>query len=99
MARAKLARINAKEFFVMGINRAIALMQDMAVFVAVVEAGSFTSAAKKLGATTSSVSRQVSRLEDCLHVLKTAFTSNCWSGPLETFVLTLQVTEFLRNAG
>ena len=43
-------------------------MQDMAVFVAVVEAGSFTSAAKKLGATTSSVSRQVSRLEDCLHV-------------------------------
>jgi len=54
--------------FVMGINRAIALMQDMAVFVAVVEAGSFTSAAKKLGATTSSVSRQVSRLEDCLHV-------------------------------
>ena len=52
----------------MGINRAIALMQDMAVFVTVVEAGSFTSAAKKLGATTSSVSRQVSRLEDSLKV-------------------------------
>ena len=52
----------------MGISRAIALMQDMAVFVAVVESGSFTAAAKKLGATTSSVSRQVSRLEDSLKV-------------------------------
>jgi DNA-binding transcriptional LysR family regulator len=39
------------------------LLSEMAVFSAVVEAGSFSAAARKLGMTTSAVSRHVGRLE------------------------------------
>ncbi|HAU5457772.1 TPA: LysR family transcriptional regulator, partial [Cronobacter sakazakii] len=41
----------------------LALLPDIAVFVQVVESGSFSAAARKLGCTPSSVSRSVSRLE------------------------------------
>ena len=40
-----------------------ALLPDIAVFVQVVESGSFSDAARRLGSTPSSVSRSVSRLE------------------------------------
>ncbi|QUX91390.1 LysR family transcriptional regulator [Marinomonas sp. A3A] len=50
----------------MDINKLIALLPDMAAFVAVVETGSFTKAALKLGVTPSGVSRQVSRMETTL---------------------------------
>lgn len=39
------------------------MLNEMAVFAAVVEAGSFSAAARKLGMTTSAVSRHVGRLE------------------------------------
>ncbi len=52
----------------MGANRYIKLMPDMAVFVRVVETGSFSTAAMELGMTPSAVSRQVSRLEQALSV-------------------------------
>lgn len=50
----------------MDINKLITLLPDMAAFVAVVETGSFTKAAEKLGITPSGVSRQVSRMESAL---------------------------------
>jgi len=50
----------------MNTNELIALLPDMAAFVAVVETGSFTKAAKRLGVTPSGVSRQVSRIESAL---------------------------------
>jgi DNA-binding transcriptional LysR family regulator len=49
-------------------HRYIKLMPDMAVFVRVVETGSFSAAALELGMTPSAVSRQVSRLEQALAV-------------------------------
>ncbi|SBS30790.1 HTH-type transcriptional regulator DmlR [Marinomonas spartinae] len=50
----------------MNTNKLISLLPDMAAFVAVVETGSFTKAAEKLGITPSGVSRQVSRMETAL---------------------------------
>lgn len=50
----------------MDTNNLMALLPDMAAFVAVVETGSFTKAAEKLGITPSGVSRQVSRMETAL---------------------------------
>lgn len=47
----------------MGMSDASALLPGMAVFVRVVEAGSFSEAARQLGSTASAVSRQVARLE------------------------------------
>lgn len=44
-------------------NEKVALLPGMAVFVRVVEAGSFSAAARELGTTASAVSRQVARLE------------------------------------
>jgi DNA-binding transcriptional LysR family regulator len=44
----------------------IALMAEMAVFVKVVETGSFSEAARQLGAAPSAVSRSVARLEKAL---------------------------------
>lgn len=44
-------------------NDKAALLPRMAVFVRVVEAGSFSAAARQLGTTASAVSRQVARLE------------------------------------
>ncbi|MFL9814110.1 LysR family transcriptional regulator [Stutzerimonas sp. VN223-3] len=47
-------------------NDNAALLPGMAVFVRVVEAGSFSAAARQLGTTASAVSRQVARLEQQL---------------------------------
>lgn len=52
----------------MRINNLIELLPDMAVFVRVVELGSFTAVAQSLGRTPSSISRQISRLEKKLGV-------------------------------
>jgi len=46
----------------------IPLLPDMAAFVQVAEAGSFSAAARRLGVTPSAVSRQVQRLERALSV-------------------------------
>lgn len=50
----------------MGTNDKASLLPGMAVFVRVVEAGSFSAAARQLGTTASAVSRQVARLEQAL---------------------------------
>ena len=50
----------------MGTNDSAALLPYMAVFVRVVEAGSFSGAARLLGSTPSAVSRQVARLEQAV---------------------------------
>ncbi|QLG89561.1 LysR family transcriptional regulator [Chitinibacter bivalviorum] len=52
----------------MSTNQLIALLPDMAVFVRVVECGSFSAAAKELGLSASAVSRQIARLERALSV-------------------------------
>ncbi|RDL34827.1 LysR family transcriptional regulator [Photobacterium damselae] len=49
-------------------NKLIALMPDLAVFIIVVDEGSYTAAAKKLGVTPSALSKQVSKLEKALSV-------------------------------
>jgi DNA-binding transcriptional LysR family regulator len=50
----------------MSTNQLMPLMAEMAVFVKVVETGSFSEAARQLGATPSAISRSVSRLEKAL---------------------------------
>jgi DNA-binding transcriptional LysR family regulator len=52
----------------MNTNKLLAVLPDMAVYVLVVETGSFTAAAEQLGVTPSAVSRQISRLEAALEV-------------------------------
>lgn len=52
----------------MSTNEALPHLADMAVFARVVEAGSFSGAARGLGTTPSAVSRQVARLEALLQV-------------------------------
>jgi DNA-binding transcriptional LysR family regulator len=52
----------------MNINTPLDSLPDMAVFARVVEAGSFSAAARQLGLTPSAVSRQVARLEAVLRV-------------------------------
>ena len=49
-------------------NTPLENLTDMAVFACVVDAGSFSAAARQLGVTPSAVSRQVARLEAALHV-------------------------------
>ena len=49
-------------------NQHISLIQDMAIFVAVVKAGSFSEAARQLGYSPSSVSRSIKQLEKELDV-------------------------------
>ncbi|OOV06885.1 LysR family transcriptional regulator [Rhodoferax fermentans] len=49
-------------------NTPLENLTDMAVFACVVDAGSFSAAARHLGVTPSAVSRQVARLEAALHV-------------------------------
>lgn len=49
-------------------NQPLDSLSDMAVFARVVEAGSFSAAARQLGLTPSAVSRQVARLEASLRV-------------------------------
>ncbi len=50
----------------MDTNRLIPLLSEMAIFVNVVDSGSFSNTAKKLGVSPSSVSRSVTRLEEAL---------------------------------
>ncbi|KAF1010157.1 MAG: HTH-type transcriptional regulator DmlR [Pseudomonas fluorescens] len=50
----------------MSINPSLPLLGEMAIFVKVVETGSFSEAARQLGASPSSVSRSISRLEKAL---------------------------------
>lgn len=50
----------------MSINLPLPLLGEMAIFVKVVETGSFSEAARQLGASPSSVSRSISRLEKAL---------------------------------
>lgn len=52
----------------MSINNPLDNLPDMAVFARVVDAGSFSGAARQLGLTPSAVSRQVARLEGVLRV-------------------------------
>lgn len=52
----------------MNTNKLIPLLPDLAVFVAVIDEGSFTAASKKLGITPSAVSRKIARLENALSV-------------------------------
>ncbi|WP_413194826.1 LysR family transcriptional regulator [Pararobbsia alpina] len=47
-------------------NELFALLPDMATFARVVDAGNFSVAARQLGTTPSTVSRQIKRLEDSL---------------------------------
>ncbi|WBY06493.1 LysR family transcriptional regulator [Sphingomonas sp. 7/4-4] len=47
-----------------GVNRGINNLKRMAYFAEVVEAGSFTAAAERLGITKAVVSQQVARLEE-----------------------------------
>lgn len=49
-------------------NNPLDNLADMAVFARVVDAGSFSAAARQLGLTPSAVSRQVARLEAALHM-------------------------------
>lgn len=49
-------------------NKLLALLPDLAAFVAVVNAGSFTAAAKQLGVTPSALSKLITRLERALSV-------------------------------
>ncbi|MFT4020882.1 MAG: LysR family transcriptional regulator, partial [Acinetobacter sp.] len=50
----------------MSTNQTIHLMPDMAIFVKVVETGSFSETARQMAATPSAISRAVSRLEKAL---------------------------------
>ena len=50
----------------MSINLPLPLLGEMAIFVKVVETGSFSEAARQMGASPSSVSRSISRLEKAL---------------------------------
>ncbi|MDC5705868.1 LysR family transcriptional regulator [Vibrio europaeus] len=50
----------------MDTNRLIPLLSEMAIFVNVVDSGSFSNTAKKLGVSPSSVSRSITRLENAL---------------------------------
>ncbi len=52
----------------MDTNKLLPLLSDLAIFTTVVDAGSFTAAAKKMGVTPSAVSRQMARLEEALGV-------------------------------
>ncbi|MCG7498280.1 LysR family transcriptional regulator [Vibrio sp. Of7-15] len=49
-------------------NKLIALLPDLATFILVVNEGSFTGAAKKLGVTPSALSKLITRLEHALSV-------------------------------
>lgn len=52
----------------MSINHSFENLPDMAMFACVVEAGSFSAAARQMGVSPSAVSRQVARLEALLRV-------------------------------
>jgi DNA-binding transcriptional LysR family regulator len=50
----------------MSTNKSIEFLQEMAIFVKVVETGSFSETARQLGYTPSAISRSISRLEKAL---------------------------------
>ena len=50
----------------MSTNQSIHYLQEMAIFVKVVETGSFSETARQMGATPSAISRAISRLEKVL---------------------------------
>ncbi len=50
----------------MSINPPLALLGEMAIFVKVVETGSFSEAARQMGSSPSAVSRSIARLEKAL---------------------------------
>ncbi|MBM1199382.1 LysR family transcriptional regulator [Pseudomonas fragi] len=52
----------------MSINLPVTLLTEMVVFVKVVEAGSFSAAARQLGSSPSAVSRSIARLEKALAI-------------------------------
>ena len=54
------------DYCVMSINLPLPLLAEMAIFVRVVETGSFSEAARQLGSSPSAVSRSISRLEKAL---------------------------------
>lgn len=54
------------DFCIVRTNNAYSLLAEMAVFVQVVESGSFSATARRLGMTPSAVSRSVARLEQAL---------------------------------
>lgn len=56
----------AKDNCAMDTNKLITLLPDMAIFVNVVESGSFSKTAHKLGVSPSSVSRSINKLESVL---------------------------------
>ncbi len=56
----------AKDFCVLDTNKLISLLPEMAVYVVVVEQGSFSKAAEKLGVAPSSISRSMAKLEMAL---------------------------------
>ena len=53
---------------VVSINLPLSLLAEMVVFVKVVEAGSFSEAARQLGTSPSAVSRSIARLEKALAI-------------------------------
>ncbi len=55
-----------KDFCAVDTNKLITLLPEMAVFVVVIEEGSFSKAAERLGVAPSSVSRSIAKLEDAL---------------------------------
>ena len=50
----------------MSTNKSIEFLQEMAIFVKVVETGSLSETARQLGYTPSAISRSISRLEKAL---------------------------------
>ena len=58
---------NGKDNCAVDTNKLLPFLYEMAIFVRVVESGSFSSAAKNIGIAPSSISRAVSRLEDFLN--------------------------------
>jgi DNA-binding transcriptional LysR family regulator len=65
---ARTIRIIAKDFCTVDTNRLLPLLSEMAIFVNVVELGSFSKTAVKLGVSPSSISRSIARLEDALEI-------------------------------
>ncbi len=57
----------ANDLFPMFTNKELGLLEEMAVFAKVVETGSFSEAARQLGATPSAISRSINRLEKALN--------------------------------
>ena len=59
---------NSMDLCTVSINLPLSLLAEMVVFVKVVEAGSFSEAARQLGTSPSAVSRSVARLEKALAI-------------------------------